>query len=593
MPELASPNGYKLPQIRYEPPRTPTFEPTQIVPDLRGAAALQGSAASLNLVAQTIAQLPELVTKSLASGRKEAQQKEVHSIKMDALAGNRTPAQTRALEGFSFGEDDSLSYKPTDPLLSKLKYEDAVADIARKKALTHRALLGPQKAPSLYERITGTAADGGALPEPGEEPDYSGVTPGSVLPPLPGDAAAPRGRAALSGEVRVPETEEELRAMQDIPNTPQAPLAGEPALGALAPVSSANRAVLAQLPAGPPTAPIPSPAEAPATAAELPADGIVKPTAPGGAVLLRRGGKTVAELRPGQNAWTTITEKPEGRTFANKEAAEEAGYDTAGAQVNADGSITVKKIPIAKDQQVPASLAKEARDLGLNAYGKDPKAVTEEIINFRRAATILNPEQVKNVNALQTKLSSDVAYKDIQNVKQAYTAMQGSQKQDSAIGDVALINSFQRIIDPGVSVREGDVTLIQNSAGILEQLKNLPDVWAGNARIPDKMRKQMIELGKDVYTSKVKNFYDSKGKAIVAQAQAYNIPEEHFDVLGLDFGIPLEGVKVPGSKPKADATPNGQPAVGNYIPGKRYRGQDGSIRTYLGGAIEDEANWGK
>lgn len=581
MPELG-PNAYRLPQIRYEAPRTPTFEATQIVPDLRGAAALKGSAASMNLVAETIAKLPDIITKSLGAGRKEAQQKAVHGIKMDALGGGKSPAELRALQGFTFGEDDSLSYKPQDPALAALDYDEKKASAEYRRALAAKALKGD---PSLYDTI------GGAGGTPALPTDPNAPTPeGDVLPPLdPATAGAPAPVAV--GSV----SSANRGALADGP-----PLASEPALGAEAPVAPPATPALAAPRTGPATGPI--------TAADLPLPAADAPTAPVSAAATpaapakKRGlvratnanephefydeeGNLTHVLLPGANTWQKHKEEDDkGLVFPTKEAAEEAGWDTSGAKVNTDGSITVKKIPIAKEQRVPADMRKIAMDLGIKTTGKDPGVVEEEINNYRKANNLMTPEQIKNANALQGRLSSDKAYTDILSVKQAYTAMQGSQKQDSAIGDVALINSFQRIIDPGVSVREGDVALIQKSAGIFEQLKNLPEVWSGNARIPDKMREQMIQLSASIYKSKVENFYASKGKSIVEQAKRYNVPT---DILGLDFGIPIEGVEIPGAAPaKPAAEPNGKPATGGYLVGKKYQG-----KTYLGGDPTDTENW--
>jgi hypothetical protein len=598
MPELAAPTPYRLPRIQYQAPQTPTYNAPQIVPDLQGAAALKGSAAAMGLVADTLAKLPEIVTAGVASGRKGAQQKQVHELKMQALAGQKTPAELRALQGFSFGEDDSLSYKPQDPVLAQLAYDAKSAEIKYKNAAAERAGRGNQPKPTLYDRVTGAVPEG-TEPELPEPPVDGGVN-GDILPPLPQGALSgmggPKGTNAVSAP-GLPGNAAELAAMGDVANQPQPALAGDPALDAMPPVAPVGQGALANFGAGPTTGPITDvpggtpaqvsvPAVEPAVAANAPVkNGVVKPAGPGEAAEYYKDGKLTHMLLPGANTWTEVdAPKPEGATFPSEEEAKAAGYDTAGAQVNKDGSITVKKIPIARDQQLPPALAKEARDLGIAAYGKTPTEVETEIIQKRNAEKLLSPAQSAALNQLYTKMNSDVAYKDIQNVKQGYLGLLTAKDENSSAGDIALINSFQRIIDPGVSVREGDVTLLSNAQGILQKIENLPDVLSGKARLHPDMKASMVKTAHNLYKKRVENFYDSSGKKFLGVARANNIPEE---MVSMDFGIPIEGLTVPGApKPSTAVATNGQPGAGGYVPGKRYQG-----KTYLGGDPTDTVNW--
>ena len=87
----------------------------------------------------------------------------------------------------------------------------------------------------------------------------------------------------------------------------------------------------------------------------------------------------------------------------------------------------------------------------------------------------LGPEQVERVDKLSAAYRMEQFYKDLQQLRSEFTRAQATydkiQQQpdgsnpdiDTGVADIALINIYQRFIDPGVSVREGDVELLQRA----------------------------------------------------------------------------------------------------------------------------------
>lgn len=87
--------------------------------------------------------------------------------------------------------------------------------------------------------------------------------------------------------------------------------------------------------------------------------------------------------------------------------------------------------------------------------------------------------------------------------KQAgYGALIASYSGEGEIGnanDVAAINSLQRMIDPGVSVREGDVSLLQNLAGVPDILiTGANRVMKDGGRFTPEERRAVVQLGKQL-----------------------------------------------------------------------------------------------
>ncbi len=112
-------------------------------------------------------------------------------------------------------------------------------------------------------------------------------------------------------------------------------------------------------------------------------------------------------------------------------------------------------------------------------------------------------------------------------------------------GDISAINAFQRMIDPGVAVREGDVALIQSAIAKFDQLN--PAFLLKKLQSGDKLdattRKRMSELAETIY--------DVRAKA----ANETTIPryKELSKRAGVDFG--MVGQEFPTKKSAKDELP--------------------------------------
>ena len=72
---------------------------------------------------------------------------------------------------------------------------------------------------------------------------------------------------------------------------------------------------------------------------------------------------------------------------------------------------------------------------------------------------------------------------------------------ETGVMDIALINIFQRMIDPGVSVREGDVQLLQSAMGVGAKIGLwFNKVFAEGVKLTKEARAEMFQLITDFYT---------------------------------------------------------------------------------------------
>jgi len=83
-------------------------------------------------------------------------------------------------------------------------------------------------------------------------------------------------------------------------------------------------------------------------------------------------------------------------------------------------------------------------------------------------------------------------------LRQSYAQGIGEDVAGNA-NDIAAINSLQRMIDPGVSVREGDVSILQNLAGVPDLLVTAANRVANEgARFTPEQRLEVLRLGNDL-----------------------------------------------------------------------------------------------
>lgn len=200
---------------------------------------------------------------------------------------------------------------------------------------------------------------------------------------------------------------------------------------------------------------------------------------------------------------------------------------------------TIDLTPSADSRNVPESLRAEALDLGVQTYGRTVGEIEKDVLDKRKEGGVLSQRQVQRVNQLQTKLGQDPIYKDVFEIKSAYDAMNESFNQKNGVGDIGMINSYQRIIDPGVSVREGDIKVIQSARSLVDRLnpENLKKKLLGGDRLPEETRRQMKQVADDIYRMRVKNFNEITGVKYKKLADSYGIP---YEVLDVDFGVPIE-----------------------------------------------------
>lgn len=91
-------------------------------------------------------------------------------------------------------------------------------------------------------------------------------------------------------------------------------------------------------------------------------------------------------------------------------------------------------------------------------------------------------------------------YDNFASIRNEFGRIQQMASRRDAAGDLALVVSFTKMLDPGSVAREGEVALTQSAASLLAQAQNyLPRLQQGNTLLPDQVRAQLLSAAQQMY----------------------------------------------------------------------------------------------
>ena len=150
------------------------------------------------------------------------------------------------------------------------------------------------------------------------------------------------------------------------------------------------------------------------------------------------------------------------------------------------------------------------------------------------AGTELTSKQTSQAIQLANSLKAHPAYVDMIDIYGGIQGVNTGLAQGNGFGDITAINAFQRMVDPGATVRSEDVVLLQSaSAWIHKILSDYPiEKLTKGAKLPDAVRDQMRKTAQDLYETRAKNYNDMVGQQYKNLSSGSGIP---FEYVGVDF----------------------------------------------------------
>jgi hypothetical protein len=148
----------------------------------------------------------------------------------------------------------------------------------------------------------------------------------------------------------------------------------------------------------------------------------------------------------------------------------------------------------------------------------------------------LSPGQRAGMMQLDARILADPAFKDFAVARAGFDAVQAGLRGQSGFDDISIINSIQRMIDPGATVREGDVTLLvsripaikkyaEMSAINGKQVWNLQAMLLEGRILPDSVKEDISDLSIRLMAQRQYRV-DAEMPRYLSMAAAMGVPPE-------------------------------------------------------------------
>lgn len=118
------------------------------------------------------------------------------------------------------------------------------------------------------------------------------------------------------------------------------------------------------------------------------------------------------------------------------------------------------------------------------------------------------------------------AYKDIQDLDRQMSSMKEIMKNPNAVSDEAFIVNFQKMLDPGSVVREGEFARTREGAGMVAKLSMMIEQAKGNGRVSPQMRTDILRASQAINDGAHRYFENTALAPYKEYMKAYDIPLE-------------------------------------------------------------------
>jgi hypothetical protein len=209
------------------------------------------------------------------------------------------------------------------------------------------------------------------------------------------------------------------------------------------------------------------------------------------------------------------------------------GLSLAAIDPDFAGNFTTLEESRREDALAPANMQKILSEVGLTKA-----QIAKTIVETKTAQAKLNaladgpkaePEQVAK---LEKEARNEIEKRSIgfAATQDAYGRINAA--QDTPAGDISLIISFMKMLDPGSVVREGEFATAQNAAGVPERIRNIYNQMKDGTRLTETQRSEFKSQAFDLFdVAAADNSVIMEGYQKLVENQGLN-PENVF-ILGI------------------------------------------------------------
>ena len=117
-------------------------------------------------------------------------------------------------------------------------------------------------------------------------------------------------------------------------------------------------------------------------------------------------------------------------------------------------------------------------------------------------------DQVKN---LQSLFTNNAIVKDFNMASTQFSKLTASAKQESAAGDMSMIFTYMKILDPTSVVREGEQATAASAGGVPDRVWNAYNKAVSGEKLTKTQREDFVGTASKLYNSNIKQFDAFKG----------------------------------------------------------------------------------
>lgn len=245
-------------------------------------------------------------------------------------------------------------------------------------------------------------------------------------------------------------------------------------------------------------------------------------------------------------------------------------YGTPAAQreVQREGEVGKQKRFSAQQEQQGEQFAEMMGYRWADMSQEERLALMRRADDLKKQETEAVGKQTEQATGLRKEFEGHQTVKDYRSTKVSLDKLRNAAKDPSAAGDLALIFSYMKILDPGSVVKETEFANAQNAAGVPERIRNAWNKALSGERLAPNQRKDFIRSAERLFS---------------AQESAYNELASQYEELapegrGGEVVLPPKP-KTAQRKPAAAVLPkdaSGQPTLDAPRP-RRKRDKTGQL----------------
>lgn len=172
------------------------------------------------------------------------------------------------------------------------------------------------------------------------------------------------------------------------------------------------------------------------------------------------------------------------------EVSKQEGFSLSPGQIRYDAS--GKQIATAPGKETSEGFSLSPGQVRFGADGKSIASVAKD-------PTPEKDSGFKNAKDLRQEFIGQS--KDFKQISDSFGRIQAAGKNPSAAGDLALIFNYMKMLDPGSTVREGEFSTAQNSAGIPERVRAMYNNVTSGERLTENTRSDFLGRANSLYDS--------------------------------------------------------------------------------------------